>query len=150
MRIYLAIMLFSFATPAHSGIADWCVEEYKAGNKKGGDHWAEAILKGGRTFDKREAKTAEECIKIHTGEEHTYIPSSKEFISTSNMQKNIEAEEAIQKSIKTLEQRQAERELAVMKKLSDSCERLYERDEITAITNQLCYQYFFSTGLPAN
>lgn len=141
------------------------MDAYASGNKRRGDHYAKLLMTSRIVIPPSDEELGERCLKIFTGKEYKYYQEFKRFLTNeefvveqsrsekANEERKLEAERKarqaeLEEATRAAEMRKAERERAVWERLGEACETLYRRNADTTISNELCFNYFLTTGLP--
>lgn len=143
-----------------SDLADQCMTAIEAGDTSAFEVAAEAIKKRSDVFNTEARKKAEACLSQGYGEIWVYdFPASRfmtsqkvlEGLAAANAAKLAKAMEEVERELAAadLAHRKAENAERVATLVYGACTTLLARDEVEAMTNQLCVDSFLTNGLPA-
>lgn len=173
MRLPLIAALCFAALPAQADFASSCVGAIEEGDDSKAAMFSRMLLARPRQLDKVGQANGLRCIEHATGIAHKYDRDLGRFYSP-DQQAEIDAEKAQIEGQKAAEVAAAkaeaeakaaddkawaqieadaakakfDRESAVLARLDEGCANMYQRDPDATITNPLCFDVFFRTGLP--
>jgi hypothetical protein len=142
-----------------SDLADQCMSAVEAGDDAAFSETAEAIKKRKDVFNTEAREKAEECLGLGYGEPWMYHFPTSRFMSVAQYDASFKiaeeakrrtAESEEQAAAKAAEQKAAKAENAerVATMVYVACTTLLARDQVAAMTNQLCVESFLANGLP--
>lgn len=178
MRQFVAAALLLFAAPAYAGgVPQWCLEGLDDGDAAYVDRMTTMLLSTPKFYSADDIEKAIECLNRHTGKSYSYNAVVQRFGTKEELdgylaekakadQKKAEAAAAkaaaekeaaaaaekaraeLEQIRADIERRAAERQQAVVARLSDACDAMFRRDADATITNKLCFDVFWERGLP--
>jgi hypothetical protein len=142
-----------------SELADQCMASVEAGDEAAFAEAAEAIKKRKDVFNTEAREKAEKCLGLGYGEPWMYHFPTSRFMSVAQYDVTFKiAEEAKRRTAESDEQAaataaqqkaaKAENAERVATMVYVACTTLLARDQVTAMTNQLCVESFLANGLP--
>lgn len=175
--VICAITLAFSANAASANYAKWCVEAYEKSDVERAEPMARSLMRNAHGFNRADATMGIQCLLQYTGETYTYDPTTRRFHTQKSLDEEqrqirerteLNREEERQQAAATraarieeqarsrrvaelaqrIEEERQAREREVLDRLNEACTSMYARDADATITNRLCFDVFWETGLP--
>lgn len=168
-----ALALAVSASAASANYAKWCLDAYEEGDLERAETMANSLMQNAHGFNRADADMGIECLLQYTGETYTYDPEIRRFYTQKSLREEQRAsrERAVElfqgaaarqavraaerarsaqnaELAKRIQEEREAREREVMARLNEACTSMYARDAEATISNKLCFDVFWQTGLP--